>query len=151
MIIRRCTTEKMQLDLFKDIIPAILQTKKSVITEDNESKYLPFIVNKALSFHYDCVLQANEMNKVPSTDRLLQFHYLINSIRGYRRPFQKWHKKETIEALEAIKEYYNYSYDKAREAMMVLSDEQINEIKNKLIKGGLKNDRPKRINRGDST
>ena len=141
----------MTFDLFKDIIPSILQTKRPVITEGNEGDYVPFVVNKALSFHQDCILRANEMNKVPSTDRLLQFHYLLNTIRGYKRPFQKWQKKETIEDLEAIKEYYKYSNDKAKEALMVLSDDQINEIRKRLDKGGLKNDKPKRISRGNST
>lgn len=137
-------------DLFKEIIPSILQTKRSVITEDNEGDYVPFIINKALSFHQDCILRANEMNRFPSTDRLLQFHYFINTIRAYKRPFQKWQKKETTEDLEAIKEYYKYSYDKAKEALLILSDDQIDDIKKKLNKGGLKNDKHKRSSGGIS-
>lgn len=133
-------------DLFKDIIPSILQTKKNVV--DNEKDYIPFVVNKALSFHYDCVLIANEMNKVPNTDGILQYHFLLNKVRGYKRSYQKWHKRETIEDLDAIKEYFNYSNDKAKEALTVLSNDQINEIKSKLNKGGL-NDKSKRTNRGD--
>ena len=134
-------------DLFKDIIPSILQTKKNVV--ENEKDYVPFVVNKALSFHKDCVLFANEMNLRPSTDGLLQYHYLLNRVRGYRRPFQKWHKRETIENLAAIKEYYDYSNDKAKEALSVLSDGQIIEIKKKLNKGGL-NVKSKRTSRGDA-
>ena len=134
-------------DLFKDIIPSILQTKKNVV--ENEKDYIPFVVNKALSFHYDCILIANEMNKLPNTDGILQYHYLLNKVRGYRRPFQKWHKRETIENLDAVKEYFNYSNEKAKDALMVLSDEQIVEIKRNLNKGGL-NDKSKRTNRGDA-
>jgi hypothetical protein len=134
-------------DLFKEIIPSILQTKKNVV--ENEKDYIPFVVNKALSFHYDCVLIANQMNFLPNTDGILQYHYLLNKVRGYKRPFQKWHKRETIEDLDAIKEYYNYSNDKAKEALTVLSNDQINDIKSKLNKGGL-NDKHKRTNRGDA-
>jgi len=136
-------------DIFKEIIPSILQTKKSVINEENEGDYVPFVVNKALSFHRDCVLYANEMNKLPNTDRLLQYHYMLNTVRGYKRPFQKWHKRETIENLEAVKEYYKYSNEKAKEALSVLSDDQLNEIKKRLFKGGL-NDKHGRTNRGNS-
>ena len=50
-------------DLFKDIIPSILQNKKNVL--ENEKDYNAYIINKALSFHYDCVMQANEMNRFP--------------------------------------------------------------------------------------
>jgi len=137
-------------DLFKEVIPSILQTKKPVITVENEGDYVPFITNRALSFHRDCVLHANEMNKTPGIDKLLQYQYYLNSIRAYKRPFQKWLKYETIENLEAIKEYYNYSNEKAKEALSVLTDSQIIEIKKKLNKGGL-NDKSRRTNRGDAT
>ena len=89
-------------DLFKDIIPSILQTKKNVL--EDEKDYSAFVVNKALSFHYDCVLQANEMNQYPNLPNLLQYHYLLNKVRGYKRPYQKWVKRETTEDLDAIKE-----------------------------------------------
>ena len=134
-------------DLFKDVIPSILQSKKHVISSENERDYVPFVVNKALSFHYDCVLQANQMNLIPNTEKLLQFHYLINKVRGYRRPFQKWQKRETIEDLESIKEYFNYSNEKAKEALTVLTSDQIIEIRKKLNKGGL-NAESRRTNRG---
>ncbi len=134
-------------DLFKDTIPSILQTKKHVISSENEADYVPFVVNKALSFHYDCVMWANEMNRYPNTDKLLQYHYLINKVRGYRRAYQKWEKRETIENLELVKEYYNISNEKAKEALSVLSDDQINEIRKRLNKGGL-NVKSRRTHRG---
>jgi len=139
---------ELMVDLFKDIMPSILQTKKNVI--EDEKDYPAYIVNKALSFHKDCVLFANEMNKVPNIDGLLQYHYYLNTIRAYRRPFQKWQKRETIENLEAIKEYFNYSNEKAKDVLMVLSDGQIDDIKRKLNKGGL-NVKSKRTDRGDAT
>ena len=134
-------------DLFKDIIPSILQTKNEVITEENEGNYNPFIVNKALSFHRDCALFANEMNKLSNADKLLQYHYLLNRIRGYKRPYQKWYKKETIDNLELVKEYYKYSTEKAKDALLILSEDHLNEIKKKLYKGGL-DDKSRRTSRG---
>lgn len=137
-------------DLFKDTIPSILQTKKKVITQENERDYVPFIVNKALSFHMDCIMQSNQMNMLPSTDSLMQYHYLLNTVRAYKRPFQKWQKRETLENLELVKEYYNYSNEKAKEALSILSNAQIEEIKKTLNKGGL-NVRHKRISGGNTT
>lgn len=136
-------------DLFKDIIPAILHTKKGVLEE--EKQYVPFVVNRAISFHYDCVLLANEMNKLPHTDKKLQFDFLLNRVRGYKRPFQKWQKRETIEDLEVIKEYYSFSNEKAKIALSVLSSAQIDELRKRLFRGGANNARTKRINRGDAT
>lgn len=134
-------------DLFKEVIPSILQTKKSVVNQENEGDYVPFIVNKALSFHYDCSLYANQMNKLPNLDPLLQYHYMLNTIRGYKRPFQKWQKRETIENLEAVKEYYGYSSEKAKDALLVLTDDHLCEIKMKLDRGGL-NDKHRRLSGG---
>lgn len=126
------------VDLFKEIIPSILQNKSSVVTEENEKDYVPYVVNKALSFHYDCILYANEMNKHPSLDKLLQYQYYLNTIRPYKRPFQKWHKKDSIENLSLIKECYNVSNDKAKEILGILTDAQIEIVKKKLEKGGIK-------------
>lgn len=134
-------------DLFKDTIPSILQTKKVVITQENERDYVPFVVNKALSFHMDCTMQANQMNMQPSTDPLLQYHYMLNTIRSYKRPFQKWQKREDDANLEAIKEYYGYSNEKAKEALRILNDDQLSIIKKNLNKGGL-NAKPRTTSRG---
>mgnify|MGYP003336982285 FL=1 len=133
-------------DLFKDIIPSILQTKKNVL--EDEKDYSAFVVNKALSFHYDCVLQANEMNRYPSLPGTLQYHYLLNSIRGYKRPFRPWQKRETIENLETVKEYFGYSNEKAKEVLVLLNADQIEEIKKKIHKGGTNDSRPKRVRGG---
>jgi hypothetical protein len=138
------------LDLFKDIIPSIHMTKKVVITTENERDYVPFVVNRSISFHLDMVMAANEMNMNPSTDNLLQYHYLLNTVRAYKRPFQKWQKRDTIENLDAVKEYYNYSNEKAKDALSLLSTAQIEEIKKSLNKGGL-NVRHKRTSGGNAT
>jgi hypothetical protein len=138
------------IDLFKDIIPSIHVNKKVVITTENERDYVPFVVNRSISFHLDMVMAANQMNLYPSTDNLLQYHYLLNIVRAYKRPFQKWQKREIIDNLEAVKEYYNYSNEKAKEALSILSDAQIEEIKKNLNKGGL-NVRHKRTSGGDAT
>lgn len=132
-------------DLFKDIIPAILQTKKDVL--ENEKDYNAFVVNKALSFHYDCIMYANQMNQSHGLDDKMQFHYLLNSVRPWKRPFQKWLKQEKVSDLECIKEFYGYSNDKAKAALEVLDDVQLNTIKKSLNKGGL-NDKSKRVGGG---
>ena len=133
-------------DLFKDIIPSILQTKKNVL--EDEKDYNAYVINKALSFHYDCILQANEMNQYPNLPNLLQYHYLLNKVRGYKRPYQKWVKRETTEDLDAIKEYYDYSNDKARDVMVLLNDAQLEEIKKRLYKGGTNDSKPRRLRGG---
>ena len=126
-------------DLFKEIIPSILQTKKSVINDDIDQKdYVPFVVNRALSFHMDCILYVNEINVHPGMDKDMQYQYLLNTIRPMRRKFQPWQKTETDKNLQYVKEYFKYSNSKAKEALRILTDEQITDIRIKIDKGGVK-------------
>jgi hypothetical protein len=123
-------------DLFKEIIPSILQTKKDVL--DEEKDYKPFLVNRSLSYHVDCIMYANEMNMNPNLDGKLQYQYLLNTIRPMKRKFQPWQKTSAVKDLECVKEYFGYSNEKAKEALRILTDEQITLIKEKLEKGGVK-------------
>jgi hypothetical protein len=125
-------------DLFKEILPSILQTKKSVFKDDYDYKeYKPFVVNRALSYHMDCVLYVNEMNKKPSIDSDMQYSYLLNTIRPMKRKFQPWQKSEVDKDIECVKQYFGYSNEKAKEALRILSNEQVAEIKAKTTKGGV--------------
>ena len=134
------------MDVFKDLIPSILQTKKNVLEE--EKKYPAFVVNRAISFHYDWVMQANEMNKYPNLPGSMQYSFLLNSVRGYKRPFRKWEKRETIDDLEAVKEYYNYSNERAKEALVLLNATQLEEIRKAISKGGTNDSKPRRVRGG---
>jgi len=126
-------------DLFKEIIPSILQTKKSVINDEIDVKdYKPFLVNRALSYHMDCVLYANQMNLLPNLDKDLQYVYFLNTIRSMKRKFQPWQKSETDKNIDAVKTYFGYSNEKAKEALQILTDEQIADIIIKTTKGGVK-------------
>ena len=125
-------------DLFKEIIPSILQTKKSVINDDLDAKdYVPFVVNRSLSYHIDCILYVNEMNLYPEIDKDMQYQYLLNTIRPMKRKFQSWQKSQVEKDLECVKIYFGYSNAKAREALRILTDEQIAEIRTKTDKGGV--------------
>lgn len=116
-------------DLFKDIVPSILQTKKHIL--EDEKDYNPFIVNKALSYHMDCVTYANQMNLNFGLDKKPQYDYLINIVRASKRNFAKWEKPIQEENLQSIKLFFGYSDAKAEEALKVLTDEQIDIIKEK--------------------
>jgi hypothetical protein len=116
----------------------ILQGKKQLIVDEaTEAEYVPFMVNRALSYHKDCVLYANEMNRRHQLDNKLQNDYLLNTIRAKKRPFNKWIKPEKSEDISCIKSFYGFSDAKARDALRLLTDKQIQELKEKADKGGL--------------
>ena len=122
-----------------DFINAILVNKKNLLKDDDlaTKEYVPFIVNRGLSLHLDCVLYANEMNVRPFIDKDQQFLFLLNTIRPMKRKFQPWQKASADKDLECVKEYFGYSNQKAKEALRILNDEQIAEIKATTIKGGV--------------
>jgi len=123
----------------KDWLNSINQTKNNLIDEDSslEKEYPPYVVNKCLSGSIDCVLIVNEMNVNPSLSKKLQYDFLINTVRVKKR-FSPWIRKEKIKDIEAVKSYYGYSNEKAEQSLKILSEEQLNFIKQKLDIGGRK-------------
>ena len=122
-----------------DYVNQILHGKKNLIVdEETEKQYNPFLTNRSLSYHKDCVMYANEMNRHHFLDKKPQFDFLINTVRGQKRPFAKWVKQEKDNDIECIKNYFNISNSKAREVMRLLDKEQIQQIKEQTDTGGLR-------------
>ena len=122
-----------------DYVNAILQNKKQLIVDEiTEKDYAPFLVNRSLSYHKDCLMYANEMNQRHFLDKKLQFDFLLNTVRSQKRPFAKWIKSEKSDDLECIKQVYGFSDSKAREALRLLSKDQIQQLKEQTDTGGLR-------------
>jgi len=125
----------------RDYLNAINFTKENLLDTTDETwekKYPPFIINKCLSVHYDCIAQANEMNGYHFLPKKMQFDYLLNSIRERRRFGGKWLNKTKVKDLEVVKEYYGYSNARAQEVMNLLSTDHLKIMKQSLEKGGRK-------------
>ena len=125
----------------KDYLNAINFDKKPLLDTDDETwakKYPPYVINKCLSMFYDCIAQANEMNGYHFLDKKIEFHFYINSIRKRKRFGGKWLSQTKLKDIEYVKEYYGYSNEKAKQALNILSKEQIEVIKESLNKGGRK-------------
>ena len=76
------------------------------------------------------------MNGYHFLDKKIQFHFYINSIRRKKRFGGKWLSQAKLKNLEYVKEYYGYSNEKAKDALNILTEEQIEHLKNTLFKGG---------------
>jgi hypothetical protein len=122
-----------------EFVDSIMVTKIDLMDADPncEKEYVPFIVNRHLSYFPDTVLYADDLNRSTGLDKKMQYDYLLNSIRPQKKRFVKWHKPESSSDLEAIAEYFDFSMQKAKEAQKILSKDQVNEIRKKLIKGGV--------------
>lgn len=121
-----------------DFVAAINFTKEDLIGDDPaaESQYIPYIVNKSLMTSTDTILYANEMNFRPSIPKAAQFAFLSAVIRKKKR-YGDWIKPEKeSDDIVAIKQFYEYSTEKAKYAQKTLTNEQIATIKQKLYTGG---------------
>ena len=119
-----------------DYVTAINYSKsKMIVDEETERGYLPYMTNRSLSYFQDTVAVANAMNQYHILEKKLQFDFLINIVRKRKR-FSKWIKPEIVTDLEVVKEYYGYSNEKAKQALSVLSTENLTEMKKRIHKGG---------------
>jgi len=123
----------------KDWLNSINFNKQDLIEEDPSTikDYPPYIINRCLSGHLDCVMFANEMNKYSFLDKDMQYSFYLNTLRKKKR-FSPWLRKDKVTDLQCVKEYYGYSNEKASQALKILSNQQLDFIKQRLDIGGSK-------------
>ena len=120
----------------KDWLNSINQTKENLMEDpSNKKDYPPYIINRCMSGHVDCILYANEMNMQPHLSKDMQYAFYLNSIRKKKR-FSPWIRKDKVKDIEIVKQYYGYSNEKATQALKILNNTQLNFIKQRLEKGG---------------
>ena len=120
-----------------DYLNAILQNKKNLIVDEvTEKGYVPFIINRTLSYHKDCLMFANEMNRCHFIDNKIQFDSLINTVRSQKRPFAKWIKPEKNKDIDLIKLVYGLSDSKSIDALRLISKKDIELLREKYDIGG---------------
>lgn len=123
------------MNLF-DYLNAINTTKENLLIDEQSVKEFPtFMVNRGLSYFADTVFQANEMNRYPLISKQMTNDFLLNSIKPRKR-FSKWVKKTDNENLEMVSEFYKLSKGKAEQALSILTEEQLNNIKEQMHHGG---------------
>lgn len=120
-----------------DWLNSINFSKENLMETDDEAKkdYTPYVINRCLSGNIDCILFVNQMNLYYQLDKDMQYSFYINTLRKRKR-YSFWLKRGKIDDLEYVKKYYGYSNEKASQALKILSEEQINFIKQKFELGG---------------
>lgn len=120
-----------------DFLSSINYNKRDVFAEDPtaEKDYVPFIINRSLSYFPDTALIANEMNVAHELPKDMQFDFLRQIVRPGRR-FSKWHKRQKQDDIDIVKEYFGYSQRKAEQAIDLLTEEDIAYMKSMISKGG---------------
>jgi hypothetical protein len=122
----------------KDWLNSINFTKENLMEDPSTIKeYSPYVINRCLSGHIDCILFANEMNMNSHLSKDMQYSFYLNSLRKRKR-FSPWLRKDKVKDLECVKQYYGYSNEKASQALKILNKTQLDFIKQRLETGGTK-------------
>ena len=120
-----------------DYLKAINETKEPLMDtpEWGKTSYPPFVVGRCLSYFPDTLFAVNEMNTRAHIDPKMHFDFLRGAVRKRKR-FSKWLKREEDARVAALIEYYGFSSRKAREALVVLSEAEVEWILEQTRKGG---------------
>jgi hypothetical protein len=93
-------------------------------------KFNPWLSNRFFSFFPDTLFFAQMMNLNYDLEPKYQLAWYINTVRPSKR-WQKWLKKELIEDYDLIQEWYGFGDRKTKEALAVLSKEQLKVLRHK--------------------
>lgn len=113
-----------------DWLKSVSETKSNLIDLGYDIRdYIPFVVNKGLSYFPDSILYANEMNMRAYLSPRMQYDYLFHAIRPRAR-YSKWFKADAEQkTIAAIAEYMQLSPRKVSQIMHLISDEQKEKMK----------------------
>ena len=128
-----------KLNVF-DFVNEISFGKNDILSPDNEKEYVPFIVNKALSYHMDTLFFANEINKYHELSKSAQFQFYLSTLRPRKR-FAKWVKRIDPEDVELVCNALNCNVQRAKEALEILTPSDLNALREEQSKGGLEGGR----------
>lgn len=120
-----------------DFLNSINQTKINLFDDpENEKSYVPFMVNRGLSYFPDTIFHSNEMNKYSGSPKDWQYSFYLNAIPKRKR-YSAWAKKDKqSDDIVLLISLYGYSTKRALEAIDLLTSEQLKELRQSYATGG---------------
>ena len=117
-----------------EALNSINENKNNIIRDSNAPDlaarlYPRFPVARTLSYSLDCIFLVNEVNKLGDTiDNRQHYEFLLGVIPSRRR-YNKWEKPEITEDEKMAMEIFGYSLEKSRDALSVLTADQVNTLR----------------------
>ena len=85
----------------------------------------------------DAVMYANEMNRMHWLEKKMQYDFFLHGLPKKKR-FAPWMKAKKVKDLDIVKQYHGYNNEKARVALEILTEDQLEEMRKVLSGGGIK-------------
>lgn len=126
----------------KDVLNSLYRTKEDLAIEIDGMRELVeapsmWVICRMVSFFPDNVLEVNEINILPGIDETMQYDFLRLRLDKRTKTFHPWLKPDKPEDLDIVKRYFEYSDAKAREALTLLTEEQLQQIRDSFFEGGI--------------
>jgi hypothetical protein len=106
----------------------------SVAADPTLKGYEPFIINKGIGQSVGTIGFANILNRLPHIPKEQQYLFLMVGIPR-NKSFAAWAKEEKINNLKEVMDKLCYTKEKAKEAILVLGVDGVNELLHE--KGGI--------------
>lgn len=108
-----------------DYSKSILNSQNTIPMSDG---YVPYVVNRALAHHRDCIYICQMLNEFQVTPEQ-HYTFLFHQAAKHKRPFERWvsakNRVENTSDLELISKYYQCSMDVARQYLEIYPQEAI--------------------------
>jgi hypothetical protein len=92
------------------------------------SDYSKYLMNRNFSMFQDTIHIANQANSMNTIDNDMHFKFYRNLV-SRRKRFARWPKGHSSEVINMIGAYFDFSMEKTLEALSILTDVQIEQIK----------------------
>lgn len=120
-------------DLLKD---CTADSNEGADRDSPDKAYTPFIINRGLSYFIDSILFANAMNERAVLPAKMQFDFLRLAMQPRKR-FSKWLKRiDDTDDVALLMAEYDYSAEKARDALSLYPEEELVKLRTRHDKGG---------------
>lgn len=120
-----------------EIIGHLSSETESNWDDVGDKEYNAFMVNRGMSYYLDCVMLANEMNRLYSAPKKNQYDFYLFAISPKKKRFAKWSSAKKDAETQLVAEYFQLSMSKAASVRSLLSDSEMKEITEKMNKGGV--------------
>jgi hypothetical protein len=125
---------------FFDILKNINQKTGLLDPDFIDAHYNPWAVNKILSRTPDGLLVANDLNRGTTKTKYEQYRHYYHRLSKNPRRFGEKMEPEKSKYLQMVMDYYDFSKEKARVALTILTESELKKIKRFLDKGGIQNE-----------
>lgn len=121
-----------------EIINSLSYDKKKEYDFNLQTEFDVWQINRAFSLYDDTIMYANLMNMHNNATKKMHHDFYLYGLRKRKR-FSKWPKKIKSDDLELVQRVYSYSKEEAMEALKILTQEQLDQIREDLNTGVVKN------------